>query len=197
MLKQYTAGLALLASLFLFTGCGAEKEPSAPSESATPNAEEPKTDAPALDVESETTPEGVTQHFFAAFFSGQDEAAWELLTVKAQDATRENFSAQASDTIEWKVKSKKIENGIAYVFVEVSDLNDEGERAKEELTFALRNDSKRWGVAGFSAGELAVDFEAKMIGSLDENGSENVGGENVGDSELNRVSQVPTENKVQ
>lgn len=188
MLNRSAFGFALLIAALIFSGCSKPiDQPAAPAAPAAP-ADQPASEAgegatTSLNIESETTPEGVTQRFFAAFFSGQDEAAWSLLTAKAQEATRENFSAQASDTIEWKVMNKKLENGIAYVFVEVSDLNDEGDRAKEELIFALRNDDQRWGVAGFSAGELAVDFESKEIGSLDE-------------PEPERVSQTPTENPI-
>ena len=111
------------------------------------------------------TPEGITDRFFSAFFSGRDQEAWGLLTEKAQNATKENFVAQASDTVGWEITKKSVEDGMAYVFVNVSDLTDTGDRATEELIFALRSDNGRWGVAGFSAGTLAVNFEETAVES--------------------------------
>jgi len=169
MFKKGCAVL-ILVSVVGLAGCGsADKKRDSQAPAAKPAAEqstEKPADSAALDIKSDKTPEGVTDRFFAAFFSGQDQEAQNLLTSKAQEMTKENFSAQASDTVAWKITKKETAGQTAYVFVEVSDLNESGERSSEELIFALRQEESRWGIAGFNAGKLAVNFEETAVETL-------------------------------
>ena len=157
----------LLAAAFLPLGC---KKAEPPKEESQPAAE--AADSTALNIRSDKTPEGVTNHFFGAFFSGKDN--------EAQNATKDSFEAQASDTIRWNVTKVDRDNNNAYVYINVSDLNDAGEVTSEELIFALRNESNQWGVAGFSAGDMIVNFEEKVLETV-----------SVGDAPT-RVSQTPS-----
>ena len=165
----------LLAAAFLPLGC---KKAEPPKEESQPAAE--AADSTALNIRSDKTPEGVTNHFFGAFFSGKDNEAWSYLTPEAQNATKDSFEAQASDTIRWNVTKVDRDNNNAYVYINVSDLNDAGEVTSEELIFALRNESNQWGVAGFSAGDMIVNFEEKVLATV-----------SVGDAPT-RVSQTPS-----
>ena len=186
------AGL-LLTVVLVVAGCGgADKSDTGAGNDGTPAkpAEESgSADDTALDTKSSTTPEGITDRFFSAFFSGRDQEAWELLTEKAQSATKENFAAQASDTVGWEITKKSVEDGMAYVFVNVSDLTDTGDRATEELIFALRSDNGRWGVAGFSAGNLAVNFEETAVESYSAQND-------TPEAAPERVSQVPSAEEI-
>lgn len=150
--------ILLLAATLLPLGC---QKAESPEEDAQPAAE--THESTALDIRSDKTPEGVTNHFFGAFFSGKDSEAWSYLTPEAQNATKDSFEAQASDTIRWNVTKVDRDNNNAYVYINVSDLNDAGEVTSEELIFALRNESNQWGVAGFSAGDMIVNFEEKVL----------------------------------
>ncbi len=165
----------LLAAAFLPLGCKKAEPPKEESQPATEAA-----DSTALNIRSDKTPEGVTNHFFGAFFSGKDNEAWSYLTPEAQNATKDSFEAQASDTIRWNVTKVDRDNNNAYVYINVSDLNDAGEVTSEELIFALRNESNQWGVAGFSAGDMIVNFEEKVLETV-----------SVGDAPT-RVSQTPS-----
>lgn len=165
----------LLAAAFLPLGC---KKIEPPKEESQPAAE--AADSTALNIRSDKTPEGVTNHFFGAFFSGKDNEAWSYLTPEAQNATKDSFEAQASDTIRWNVTKVDRDNNNAYVYINVSDLNDAGEVTSEELIFALRNESNQWGVAGFSAGDMIVNFEEKVLETV-----------SVGEAPT-RVSQTPS-----
>ncbi len=165
----------LLAAAFIPLGC---KKAEPPKEESQPAAE--AADSTALNIRSDKTPEGVTNHFFGAFFSGKDNEAWSYLTPEAQNATKDSFEAQASDTIRWNVTKVDRDNNNAYVYINVSDLNDAGEVTSEELIFALRNESNQWGVAGFSAGDMIVNFEEKVLETV-----------SVGDAPT-RVSQTPS-----
>lgn len=150
--------ILLLAATLLPLGC---QKAESPKEDAQPAAE--THESTALDIRSDKTPEGVTNHFFGAFFSGKDSEAWSYLTPEAQNATKDSFEAQASDTIRWNVTKVDRDNNNAYVYINVSDLNDAGEVTSEELIFALRSESNQWGVAGFSAGDMIVNFEEKVL----------------------------------
>ncbi|MDO5553044.1 MAG: hypothetical protein Q4G68_04730 [Planctomycetia bacterium] len=147
--------MALLAS----TGCGGKGTPGETGNSP----ETPATDSSAK--ESSSTPAGVTNEFFAAFFSGQDAEAFALLTPQAQEATQSSFSADASDTIRWTVGETEINDTTATVYVHVNDLNDEGNMASETLAFTLRNCEKQWRIAGFSTEGLLINFESQEITS--------------------------------
>ncbi|MDO4588041.1 MAG: hypothetical protein Q4C95_12230 [Planctomycetia bacterium] len=162
---------SLICVLFLgMIGCGNKKEEPAKPETATPSQDNKEAASSTNDSASydANSPEGVTNQFFEAFFTGNDSAAFALLTPKAQEVTQETFSAEASDTIKWKVTKKRIENGIASVVIDVEDLNDQGEYAKEELVFALKNCQDNWRVAGFTAGNLIVNFEQKLADASDD-----------------------------
>lgn len=174
-----------VSALISFIGCGAADNKSVSPNEAT---EGTGTDSSAtLDIQSKETPEGVADRFFTAFFSGQDEEARALLTVQAQEATRESFMTQASDTIRWNIVKKSQAESSAFVFIDVNDLNDEGKMEKEEMIFVLKNQDGRWGVAGFSAGDLAINYE--------ETPNETVGQSNTEMSaEPQRVGQTETEN---
>ncbi len=176
MRKDLLSVLILLMAMAMTTAgcCGKKDATSAPKEENAPaGTDQTAVEAEELDVVSESTPEGVTNHFFDAFFSGMDEKAWNLLTPDAQEATRETFVAQASDTIKWNITRVKKDGENAYVYVNVSDLNEDGDVASEELIFALRKSAEdsgsanAWGVAGFSAGDLIVNFEEKVLEKLD------------------------------
>ena len=156
--RTFSVLALLLAALLVTGGCG--KKAQAPEESQ-PAAE--SAESAALDIRSDRTPEGVTNHFFGAFFSGKDSEAWSYLTEEAQRATKDSFEAQASDTIRWNVTKVDRDSSNAYVYINVSDLNDAGDVTSEELIFALRNENSKWGVAGFSAGDMIVNFEEKVL----------------------------------
>ena len=172
--RSFSIFALLMAAALLPLGCQKAEPPKEESQPAAESGE--KT---ALDIRSDKTPEGVTNHFFGAFFSGKDSEAWSYLTPEAQNATKDSFEAQASDTIRWNVTKVDRDNNNAYVYIKVSDLNDAGEVTNEELIFALRNESNQWGVAGFSAGDMIVNFEEKVLETV-----------SVGDSPA-RVSQNP------
>lgn len=179
--RTLSAFILFFAAAFTLVGCDRkESAPPKENEEAAAASEQVSTDDP-LDVASTETPEGVTHHFFDAFFSGQDDEARSYLTTDAQTATQETFEAQASDTIRWNVTKVDRDGDNAYVFLKVSDLDDEGDMASEEMIFALRNEREKWRIAGFSAGDMIVNFEAKVI--------EAVGANSPDEAEPTRVSQ--------
>lgn len=168
---------AALGLCFTFSGCGggASENGGAPNADAPAASEsgsdggvdgENGTTAP-LNVDDPNAPEGVVEAFFRSFFNGDDEAAFALLTSKAQEATREQFSAQASDTIKWKATKKEtLDDGRVCVYVDVEDYAETGEIQVEELTFFLSDADGAWRVAGFSVGELAINFEERQISAV-------------------------------
>lgn len=163
---------AALGCCLALSGCGgastdADATPDSNVPAATENASDGDKEAPALNVENAESPEGVVDAFFRAFFKGDDDGAFALLTSKAQEATREQFSAQASDTIKWKATKKvALDDGRVCVYVDVEDYTETGEIQVEELTFALSNADGAWRVAGFSVGDLAINFEERQINSV-------------------------------
>ncbi|MBQ9811893.1 MAG: hypothetical protein IJM54_01145 [Thermoguttaceae bacterium] len=172
MNKSFGFSLVLsLAFLCSFVGCGPQCGiPSAPSDNseAAPSAEtpdestdsKPELDETPLDVDNPNTPEGVVNEFFKTFFSGDAEGAFALLTTRAQEAKRDQFNAQESETVRWTITKKtKPVHGRALVFVDVEDYTDAGSIQMDELTFVLTNDDYTWRIAGFSVGDLAVNFE--------------------------------------
>ncbi len=164
-----------LALVFAF-GCeksrrheGRQNEPESQSASDKQDQEEEaekleQDDAP-LDVESEETPEGVVNSFFQTFFRGDSDGAFALLSSKAREAQSENFVAQASDSIRWRVleKTKPTNLGRVYVFVEVEDYAENGEVQRDSLSFSLANDEGAWRVSAFHVGDVTVDFEKSVI----------------------------------
>ena len=118
-----------------------------------------------LDVESEETPEGVVNRFFRSFFRGDSDGAFALLSRNAQEAQSENFVAQPSDSIRWRVveKTKPTKRGRVFVWVDVEDYAETGEVQRDSLSFALANDEGSWRVSGFHVGDVAVDFEKSVI----------------------------------
>lgn len=164
---------AALGFCLATSGCGgsstdgaAAPNPSVPAavESDGSDAGEEST---SLNVEDAESPEGVVDAFFRAFFKGDDDGAFALLTSKAQEATREQFSAQASDTIKWKATKKgALDDGRVCVCVDVEDYTETGEIQVEELTFTLSNADGAWRVAGFSVGDLAIDFEDRRMDAV-------------------------------
>ena len=103
--------------------------------------------------------------FFRAFFRGDSEGAYMLLSKRARDAQSENFVAQASESIRWRVveKSKSNSEGRVFVWVEVEDYAESGKVQRDTLTFAMTRDGDDWRVAGFNVGDVAVDFEESVI----------------------------------
>lgn len=166
MKKNIWLAAALPLIFCVLTGCGKKTDEAAPVGDPTQTH-----DAVSSEPKSETSPEGVMDRFLATFFSGKDKEAWSLLTPKAQDATGDNFAAMASDTVAWEITKKTVSGDLAYLFVNVSDLTDTGDRSKEELIFVLRCNDNRWGVAGFNAGELAVDYEQTVVETFAESES--------------------------
>ena len=172
MNKSFGFSLVLsLASLVSLVGCGGQcGVSSAPSDysDAAPGAEttdestesKPELDETPLDVDNPNTPEGVVNAFFKTFFSGDAEGAFALLTTRAQEAKRDQFNAHESETVRWTITKKtKPVHGRALVFVDVEDYTDSGSIQMDELTFVLTNDDYAWRIAGFSVGDLAVNFE--------------------------------------
>ncbi len=161
--------LTLLSSLVGCGDCprGNDDAPTNNSASATgveetPESDDvqPEIDESPLDVDNPNTPEGVVNEFFKTFFSGDAEGAFALLTSRAQEAKRDQFNAQESDTVRWTITKKtKPVHGRALVYVDVEDYTDSGSIQMDELTFVLTNDDYAWRIAGFSVGELAVNFE--------------------------------------
>ena len=112
------------------------------------------------------TPEGVVNAFFKTFFSGDDDGAFALLTSRAQEAKRNQFLAQESDTVRWRITKKmKPIRGRVLVLVDVEDYTDSGAIQMDELTFILTNDDYAWRIAGFSVGDLAINFEESLYES--------------------------------
>ncbi len=163
---------AALGFCFALTGCGGSSPDAAAQNSNVPAATESdanggdKETAP-LNVEDAESPEGVVDAFFRSFFKGDDDGAFALLTSKAQEATREQFSAQASDTIKWKATKKAaLDDGRVRVYVDVEDYTETGEIQVEELTFVLSDADGAWRVAGFSVDELTINFEERQINAV-------------------------------
>ena len=172
---------AIVAATVSCVGCGStEKDGAArPASNASPNATEQgatqeengdeETSGADLDVDNPESPEGVVNRFIQSFFNGDGDAAFAMLTEKARDAQRDQFAAQASDSIRWSIvrKTKRDQNR-ARVVVDVEDYADSGDLQTDELTFLTTNDAGKWRVAGFHVGELVVDFENSVIASVDE-----------------------------
>jgi len=113
-----------------------------------------------IDVENLSAPEGVVDSFFRAFFSGDDDGAFQMLTSKAQKAKRGSFVAQESNCVSWRIIGKtKPSNGRVKVLVELEDYDDVGEFQTDRLTFLLTKDDSEWRIARFGIGELEIDFE--------------------------------------
>lgn len=162
---------AALGFCFALTGCGG----SATDGGVAPNSSAPaatESDASgeetvSLNVEDAESPEGVVDAFFRSFFKGNDDEAFALLTSKAQEATREQFAAQASDTIKWNATKKvALDDGRVCVYVDVEDYTETGEIQVEELTFLLSDADGAWRVAGFSVDDLAINFEERQINAV-------------------------------
>lgn len=120
----------------------------------------PEVDNSPLEVDNPEAPEGVVNLFFKTFFSGDDDGAFALLTSRAQMVKRDRFLAQESSTVRWRITKKmKPIRGRVLVLVEVEDYTDSGSIQMDELTFVLTNDDLEWRIAGFSVGDLAVNFE--------------------------------------
>ncbi len=172
MTRSFRLCFALAVALSLpLTGCGKGKAtvgPSVSNEAVEVSDEKteavpldaPELDETPLDSENPDTPEGVVNMFFKTFFSGDDDGAFALLTSRAQRAKREHFNAQESDTVRWRITKKmKPVRGRVLVQVEVEDYTETGAIQLDELTFVLTNDDYVWRIAGFSVGELAINFE--------------------------------------
>lgn len=164
---------AALGFCFALSGCGGASTDgdAAPNSNAPAAVESGASDAgeesAPLNVEDAESPEGVVDAFFRSFFKGDDDGAFALLTSKAQEATREQFSAQASDTIKWKATKKAaLDDGRVCVYVDVEDYTETGEIQVEELTFVLSNADGAWRVAGFNVGDLAIDFEDRRMDAV-------------------------------
>lgn len=163
---------AALGFCFALSGCGGSSTDDAAPNSNVPAAVESDAsdageESAPLNVEDAESPEGVVDAFFRSFFKGDDDGAFALLTSKAQEATREQFSAQASDTIKWKATKKAaLDDGRVRVYVEVEDYTETGEIQVEELTFILSNADGAWRVAGFNVGDLAIDFEDRRMDAV-------------------------------
>jgi len=163
---------AALGFCFALSGCGGSSTDDAAPNANVPTATESDAndaggEAAPLNVEDAESPEGVVDAFFRSFFKGDDDGAFALLTSKAQEATREQFSAQASDTIKWKATKKAaLDDGRVCVYVDVEDYTETGEIQVEELTFVLSDADGAWRVAGFSVGDLAVNFEERQIDAV-------------------------------
>jgi hypothetical protein len=160
---------AALGFCFALTGCGGSSTDGAPDSNVPASTESDASgdEGAPLNVEDAESPEGVVDAFFRSFFKGDDDGAFALLTSKAQDATREQFSAQASDTIKWKATKKvALDDGRVCVYVDVEDYTETGEVQVEELTFLLSDADGAWRVAGFSVDELAINFEERQINAV-------------------------------
>ncbi|MBR0226189.1 MAG: hypothetical protein IJL92_09050 [Thermoguttaceae bacterium] len=171
MRRIVAMSMMLTAALAFAAGCGSHCEKSGAkvdeATQATPEGvpEKLEQDNEPLDVESDETPEGVVNGFFRTFFRGDSDGAFALLTKRAQEAQSENFLAQSSNTIRWRVieKTKPTSHGRVYVWVEVEDYAESGEVQRDLLTFVTSDDEGEWRVAGFNVGEVAVDFEESVI----------------------------------
>ncbi|MDO5308343.1 MAG: hypothetical protein Q4G03_02455 [Planctomycetia bacterium] len=158
------------------TGCGSKLNESSSADKASSDAsvenvqEESQTkptlelDEEPLDVENPESPEGVVNAFFKAFFSGDDDAAFELLSPTAQEAQREQFATQASNSIRWRIIQKtKANGGRALAWVEVEDYGENGDLQMDTLTFVLTNSAGAWRIAAFTVGDIAVNFEENVM----------------------------------
>ena len=169
MKRIVSLSVSLMAALTLLVGCGSgdagtETSNGTPSEQSVSSSGEKEgltQDATPLDVETASTPEGVVN----AFFRGDSEGAFMLLSERARDAQSENFVAQASESIRWRVveKSKINSEGRVFVWVEVEDYAESGKVQRDTLTFEMTRDGDDWRVAGFNVGDVAVDFEESVI----------------------------------
>lgn len=176
--------LLILPLLCLAVGCSrcggdASKTPTPKVESGGNASSESndqsdyEIDRSEIEIENLDAPEGVVNEFFKTFFSGDDEGAFALLSSKARDAQRDQFSAQKSDTIRWRVSQKsKAKRGAVHVWVDVEDFTDSGDIQMDSLTFMLVDDMGKWRVAGFQVGDLAVNFEESIIASTETNDAE-------------------------
>ena len=194
-MKQIALILALFAAAFWTAGCcpnSCQQDSSAGVDSVDSNVENADEqndasqlemdDAP-LDVEDPESPEGVVNAFFKAFFSGDDEAAFQLLSPVAQDAQREQFTTQASDSIRWRIIQKtKARSGRVLALVEVEDYAESGELQMDTLTFVLTRALGHWRIAAFTVGEIAVNFEDNVIDVIAQDDEET-------QDDLTRVSQ--------
>ena len=166
------SGMMLAAALAFIVGCGSNCDKSGSktgeaTQAAPDGGQEEKLeqDDEPLDVENEDAPEGVVNGFFRTFFRGDSDGAFALLSRRAQEAQSENFVAQSSATIRWRVveKTKPTAQGRVYVWVEVEDYAESGEVQRDMLSFVLTDDQGEWRVSGFNVGDVAVDFEESVI----------------------------------
>ena len=91
MKRIVSLSVSLMAALTLLVGCGSgdagtetsNGTPSEQSVSSSVEKEELTQDETPLDVETASTPEGVVNAFFRAFFRGDSEGAFMLLSERA------------------------------------------------------------------------------------------------------------------
>ena len=102
------------------------RQESQPTNEHTEPVPAEQSDSTALDLRSDKTPRR-NESLLWRILLRKDSEAWAYLTQEAQQATKDSFEAQASDTIRWNITKVDRDNNNAYVYINVSDLNDSGD----------------------------------------------------------------------
>jgi hypothetical protein len=153
----------LAAALLVFaglTGCGQ-------SESNPPTAAAPISEATA--TAQAASPADAVREFLEAVRLGDDTKAQSMLTALARKKTTEMNMVVAppgSDTAKYEVGAMQMaEDGTARVASVWSDLDHEGKRRTDEITWILRQEDNQWRIVGMATrimpeqGPVVLNFE--------------------------------------
>jgi hypothetical protein len=151
--------VALLVSAGV-TGCGQ-------SESNAPTAAAPTSEATA--TAQAAGPADAVHEFLEAVRLGDDAKAQGMLTELAQKKTTEMNMVVAppgSDTAKFEVGAMQMaEDGTARVASVWSDLDHEGKRRTDQITWILRQENSQWRIVGMATqimpdqGPVVLNFE--------------------------------------
>lgn len=152
--------VALLVSAGV-AGCS-QSEKSAPTAAATTMPAAPATAQAA-------SPADAVREFLEAVRLGDDAKAQGMLTELAQKKTTEMNMVVAppgSDTAKYEVGAMQMaEDGTARVASVWSDLDHEGKRRTDKITWILRQESSQWRIVGMATqimpdqGPVVLNFE--------------------------------------
>ena len=185
------------------TGSGASAEKGTETAAATEPTENGGSAASRTAVEipaADATPDQVVNAFLEARRSGDPKTTAALLTSKARAATAKHkidVNGEALPDLEFQVaKPKFLKNNpkVAHVDSLWSEVLPDGNKARYEVTWALRKEASGWRVAGFTA-ELTPGAEPQFLDFEDPEDMIRKQQEAVATAEQPAPEQVPTANE--
>lgn len=160
-------GCLVVGTLFL-AGCSGNAEQDQPAPSDTAEGVGAVNEAPSLASKTQT-PEAAAKMFLEAVRTGDDAMTAQMLTPLARQKTAEMNMVVAppgSDTAQFEIgQVEKIAEDGARVSAQWSDLDENGQRREDSMTWMLRRQPDGWRIAGVAAtvfpGEppLLLNFE--------------------------------------